>query len=159
MAAEKMAIDKDAISELVYTSCLHMNDGEFETWLNDLCAPEFRYTITNYSDELRRQQTWLDFDRDDMVRICTTVHEHVHYPGRFHRQANLYRIDFDADGKHANAVSGVVVVHTDLDGVSSFYAAGTYRDRIDVSGAAPLMIAREVRLDTRVLKFGSHWPV
>ena len=43
--------------------------------------------------------------------------------------------------------------------VSEMFAAGRYNDTIDMSGNRPLLRTREVRLDTRDLGGGTHFPI
>ena len=50
-----------AVRELVARTCLTMDAYDFDGYL-DLCHPDFRYTITTYSPELRKDITWLDHD-------------------------------------------------------------------------------------------------
>ena len=67
--------------------------------------------------------------------------------------ANEYKASYSWDG------DSVKFSYTGLDGVSNVFAAGRYNDIIDVSGNRPLLRAREVRLDTRDLGGGTHFPI
>jgi hypothetical protein len=42
-----------AVEELVYRSCLLLDAGDFDGFL-DLCHPEFRYVVEAYGPEIRR---------------------------------------------------------------------------------------------------------
>ncbi len=152
-----MAITRDAVAELIYSSCILLDEERYDDWLDRLCHPAFRYTITAYSNEIKRRMTWLDHGTDALRHLCTMIPEHVTYHGRFHRHATLYRLSETAD--RAEAISSLVVIHTDLEGESRFYASGRYNDTVDLSGEAPYLLARNVDLDTRVLDFGSHRPL
>ena len=152
-----MAITRDAITELIYSSCMQLDEERYDEWLDELCHPDFRYTITTYSTEIKKRMTWLDHGVDALRHLCTTIPEHVTYHGRFHRHATLYRLSEEAG--RAEAISSLIVIHTDLEGESRFYAAGRYNDTVDISGAAPRFLARNVDLETRVLEFGSHRPL
>ena len=154
-----MAITRDAVAELIYGACMLLDEERYDEWLDGLCRPEFRYTITAYSSEIKKRMTWLDHEADSLRHMCMKIPEHVSYTGRFHRHASLYRLSgAEADGR-AEAVSSLVVIHTDLEGESRFYAAGRYNDIVDLSGEEPRFLARNVDLDTRVLEFGSHKPL
>ena len=152
-----MAITRDAISELIYSSCILLDEERYDDWLDRLCHPAFHYTITAYSTEIRKRMTWLDHGVDALRHLCMTIAEHVTYLGRFHRHATLHLLSQSAD--RAEAVSSLVVIHADLEGASRFYAAGRCKDSVDISGEAPCFLARNVDLDTRVLEFGSHRPL
>ena len=71
----------------------------------------------------------------------------------------MYRLSFAEAADRAEAISSLVVIHTDLEGESRFYAAGRYNDTLELSGATPRLLAPNVDLDTRVLEFGSHRPL
>jgi methanesulfonate monooxygenase small subunit len=45
-------LDRTAIVELVYQSCLLLDEKNFKGFL-ELCAEQFRYTITAHSPEIR----------------------------------------------------------------------------------------------------------
>jgi methanesulfonate monooxygenase small subunit len=45
-----------AVRDLIYRSCLRLDAGDFPGWL-ELCAPDFRYTITAYSPGIRKEMT------------------------------------------------------------------------------------------------------
>ena len=45
-----------AIEELIYRSCLALDARDYKTFLG-LCEPEFRYTVTTHSPEIRSQNT------------------------------------------------------------------------------------------------------
>ena len=154
-----MTATRDAVAELIYGSCMLLDEERYDDWLDELCHPSFRYTITAYSNEIRKRMTWLDHSSESLRALCLMIPEHVSYHGRFHRHATLYRLSPVEGGSTAEAVSSLVVIHTDLEGESRFYAAGRYNDTLDLSGAMPRLLARNVDLDTRVLEFGSHRPL
>ena len=72
-----------------------------------------------------------------------------------------------ADGKSATARSSLVVHQTQLDGVNSHVDAGTtsvflvgrYNDKFVMDKDSIKFEDREVRLDTRRLDKGTHWPI
>ena len=154
-----MTAMRDAVMDVIYGSCLLLDEERYDDWLDELCDPGFRYSITAYSTEIKKRMTWLDHEAESLRALCAMIPEHVTYQGRFHRHATLYRLSLAEDGRTAEAVSSLVVIHTDLEGESRFYAAGRYNDTLDLSGAGPRLLARNVDLDTRVLEFGSHRPL
>ena len=55
--------------------------------------------------------------------------------------------------------SALQVFRTSLDGgATELFAVGKLHDLISLSGEAPKLLAREVRLQTRMLGFGYHIP-
>ncbi len=50
------------IEELVYRSCLALDDKDFKGYLN-LCDGGFRYMITTHSPEIRKDMVWLDLQQ------------------------------------------------------------------------------------------------
>ena len=60
-----MQLDRIAIEELVYRSCLALDEKNFKAYL-DLCHQDFRYTIAAHSPEIRKDMTWLDHDKPEL---------------------------------------------------------------------------------------------
>lgn len=148
-----------AVRELVYRSCLRLDEGDFPGWL-DLCAPDFRYTITAYSPEIRKEMTWLEQDRAGMEGLFKMLPKHNSDHSPLTRHASVYTVDLDEEGDRATAVTSVVVYRTALDGgATELFAVGKYFDEIDLEGESPLLAGRNVRLDTRELGIGSHMPL
>ena len=146
-----------AVRELVYRSCLRLDEGDFAGWL-DLCAPEFRYTITAYSPEIRKEMTWLDQDRAGMVGLFKMLPKHNSDHSPLTRHASVYLVDIN--GEEATAVTSVVVYRTALDGgATELFAVGKYFDTVSFESGTPLLAGRNVRLDTRELGIGSHMPL
>jgi methanesulfonate monooxygenase subunit beta len=53
-----------------------------------------------------------------------------------------------------------VVYKTALDGgATGLFAVGKYFDTVSLEGEEPLLTGRDVRLDTRDLGIGSHFPL
>ena len=154
-----MAISERAVEKLIYAACLRMNAEDYAGWLNDLCLPAFRYSITAHSEEIGQRMTWFDHQREPLLELCLSVGDHFTNLGTYHRHASVYRIEIDGAALEAEAVSSVIVMHTTLEGESRFYATGYYEDRIDVSGARPLFRRRNVALTTTMLVSGSHLPL
>jgi methanesulfonate monooxygenase subunit beta len=154
----EMAVTDDDIRQCVYDSCWYLDREEFENYLGTF-APDMRYFISTYSEELRKDMIWLDHDRVGMENVFAMLPQHVRMEGNFMRQANVYRITRDKKNGHADVTTTFIVVYTDLDGVTNVFAAGHYNDVIDTSGKEAKIQSREVRLETRDLGPGSHMPM
>jgi methanesulfonate monooxygenase subunit beta len=151
-------LDK-AVSELIYRSCLLLDDMDFKGFL-DLCAPEFRYTVTAYSPELLKDMTWQDVDRAEMRRHLELVPKHVSDPCPLSRHPTVYLISYEDENKVANAVSGFEVYKTTLNGGSTeLLAIGKYYDTVSVVSKDLKLLSRQVKLNTRQLGMGSQVPL
>ena len=146
------------IGALVYRTCLLLDAERFDDYLA-LCSADFRYRVKADSPDLGKEMTWLDLDRDELADLLENVANHVRLPGRFTRHATVYAIERDDDGARAAVTTSLIVVYTDLDGVSRLFASGRYLDTVALAGPAPLLASRTVWLDTRDLGPGSHVPL
>lgn len=144
------------ISRLIYTSALSLDAEDFNGFMTR-CGQTFNYQITTFSPEIGRDMVWLDHDREGMQGLFSMLPKHVRIKGRFKRHVSIYSID--RDDNQAKVLSSVLLIHTDPQGVSKLFAAGQYRDVIDLTGATPQLMERTVRLDTRDLGPGMHIPV
>jgi len=150
-------LDRELV-ELIYRSCLDLDNQDFAGWL-DLCAPEFRYTITTYSPEIRKEMVWLDHDREGMEGLFKMLPKHNSDHSPLMRHASVYLVEHDEGGKSASVVTSLVVYKTQLDGgATELFAVGKYFDRVGLESDTPLLTSRNVRLDTRQLGIGSHIP-
>ena len=151
-------LDREILG-LIYRSCLNLDNQDFAGWL-DLCAPEFRYTITTYSPEIRKEMVWLDHDREDMEGLFKMLPKHNSDHSPLTRHASVYLMEYDEAREAASAVTSLVVYKTHLDGgATELFAVGKYFDTVSLEGDAPLLASRNVRLDTRQLGIGSHMPL
>lgn len=148
---------KDEVIDLIYSSCALLDEERFDEWLK-LCAHEFSYLITTYSDELGRHMTWMNQDKSGMAHVFENVRNHERYTGRLRRHVTMLRVTTD-EAKRASVQSAVAVYHTESNGVSQLYAIGSYHDEVKNIEGQLLLVKREVVLDTRRLAFGSHVPV
>src|SRR5882757_11355437 len=57
-----------AVEDLIYTGCAYLDEQRFDAWL-ETTAPEFRYRITAYSPDIRREMIWLDHDRQALAAM------------------------------------------------------------------------------------------
>ncbi|HMJ54020.1 MAG TPA: nuclear transport factor 2 family protein [Polyangiaceae bacterium] len=151
-----------AVEDVLYASAVHLDSQKFESWLQ-LTAPEFRYRITSYSHDLRKDMTWLDHDRAGLTALLAILPKHHVNGAQWLRQTVLYTLDDDGPDA-VRAVSSLAVFQTVLDvgdahvdgGSSRLFAAGHYQDRLRLEGGRFLLSDRNVRLDTRQLGIGSH---
>jgi hypothetical protein len=69
-------------------------------------------------------------------------------------------VDHDPERDEARAVTSVAIFATALDGgETTLFALARYHDVVDVAGAEPRLRRRTVRLETRSLGIGKHWPL
>ena len=149
---------RHAIEELVYRSCMTLDERDFKGFL-DLCDDGFRYTVTAYSPEIRKDMVWLDYDKAGMDALFTNLPRHNSDHSPITRHATVYTVSVDAAGQEAQAVSALQVFRTQLDGgASELFAVGRFHDTIKLTGAAPKLLKRVVKMETRLMGIGYHVP-
>jgi methanesulfonate monooxygenase small subunit len=147
---------RQAIEELIYRSCLALDVKDFKGYL-ELCDQDFRYSITAYSPEVRREMVWLDHDRPGMETLFTNLPKHNSDHSPLTRHVTVYTVDMD--GAAASVVSALQVFRTQLDGgATELFAVGRFHDSVNLIGGKPRLARRVVRLDTRLLGYGFHIP-
>lgn len=146
------------ISELIVNSCMALDDKNFAGYL-ELCDPAYRYSITAYSPEIRKEMIWLEHDKQGMQTLFTNLPRHNSDQSPLTRHVTVYTVRTDADAKKAKVVSALQVFKTQLDGgATELFAVGKMHDTVDLSGDRPRLLDRNVRLDTRMLGYGYHIP-
>jgi methanesulfonate monooxygenase small subunit len=151
-------LDRTAIEELVYQSCLLLDEKNFKGFL-ELCAEQFRYTITAHSPEIRKDMIWLDHDKAGMQTLLTQLPRHNSDRSPLSRHANVYTVSIDQAKSEARVVSMLQVFKTDLDGgATTLFAVGKYLDTVALNGDKAKLAKRVVKLDTRMLGIGYHIP-
>lgn len=156
---EKAVNPEQAAANLVYRSCLLLDEKRFNDFL-DLCADDFHYTITAFSPETRTEMTWMDEDKTSMKRTLDVLPRHNSDHSPLSRHATVYTVEYDEDNKQAAVVSALQVFKTSLDGgVTQLFAVAKLYDVVTINGGAPRLASRNVRLDTRMLGIGSHIPL
>jgi methanesulfonate monooxygenase subunit beta len=149
---------RQAIEELVYRSCLALDERNWKSFL-ELCDDAFRYSITAYSPEIRKDMTWLEHDKKGIDTLLTNLPRHNSDHSPITRHATVYTVDVDAAGGQAAVVSALQVFRTQLDGgASELFAVGRFHDTVKLNGAQPKLAKRVVKLDTRLLGYGYHIP-
>lgn len=145
---------RQSVEELVYRSCLALDARDYKAFLA-LCDEEFRYTISTYSPEIRREMVWLDHDRKGMETLFTNLPRHNSDHSPLTRHATVYTVEEKAAG--LEVVSALQVFKTELDGgATELFAVGRFHDTVSPQN---LKLARRVvRLETRLLGYGYHIP-
>jgi methanesulfonate monooxygenase small subunit len=147
---------RQEIEELVYRSCLALDDRDFKAFL-DLCDDGFRYKVTAYSPEIRKEMVWLDHDKKGMENLFTQLPRHNSDHSPLTRHATVYTVK--VDGTQAEVVSALQVFRTALDGgATEIYSVARLIDTVKLDGSAPKLAQRVVKMETRQLGFGSHVP-
>jgi methanesulfonate monooxygenase small subunit len=149
-----------AARELVYRSCLALDDMDFTAYLG-LCHADFRYVISTYSPELRKDIVWLDHNKADMTTLLEVLPSHASdnlLRLELSRHVTAYTVDHDGD--RASVKSALQVYTTTLDGgITELLGVAKYFDTIAFGTKGASLLSREVRLKTRMLgETGSHIP-
>lgn len=153
-----MQADRTVIEEVVYRSCLALDEKNFKAYL-ELCDSAFHYTITAHSPEIRKDMVWLDHDKAGLQLLFTNLPRHNSDHSPVTRHATVYTVDLDAAGQQATVVSALQVFRTTLDGgATELFAVGRYIDTVKLNAGAATLLKRIVKLDTRQFGFGYHIP-
>lgn len=156
------------VHELVYESCLLLNAEDWKGYLT-LCDPNhFRYRIVNFSPEIRREQCWMDRDFKGLKALLELLPKHNSDHSALTRHATVYKVALGENENEVLATTLLTIYRTQLDGVNShfesgqtsLFAVGKYEDRIRLGNGAESarFLSRTVRLDTRQIDIGSHYP-
>jgi methanesulfonate monooxygenase small subunit len=149
---------RESIEELVYQSCLLMDDADYDGYMG-LCEPEFHYTITTFSPEIRKDMVWLEHDRNGLQTLLKQLPRHNSDHSPLARHATVYTVRPDGADNQAEVVSALQVFKTALDGgATELFAVGKYIDTVRLNGDGPKLLKRTVKLDTRMLGIGYHVP-
>jgi methanesulfonate monooxygenase subunit beta len=144
------------IEELVYRTCIALDDRDFKGFLA-LCDPGFRYKVTAYSPEIRKDLVWLDHDKKGMETLFTNLPRHNSDHAPLTRHATVYTVKLD--GSQAEVVSALQVFRTALDGgATELFAVARLVDTVKLDGGKATLASRLVKIGTRQLGFGSHVP-
>ncbi len=147
-----------AIGELIYKSCLLLDEKNFKAYL-ELCDPDFHYTISAYSPEIRKEMVWLDHDKAALQTLFTQLPRHNSDHSPLTRHATVYTTTLDDANKQAAVISALQIFKTTLDGgATELFAVGKYHDTVKLEGDQPKLLKRVVKLDTRMFGFGYHIP-
>jgi len=158
------AVEK--VKDTIYRSCLLLDDENWADWL-DLCGDDFKYKITSYSPEIRKDMTYQAGNREELKSMTRMLPKHNTDHSPLKRHVSVYTVDLNADDKTATAISSFVVYQNMLDGINShidagenrLFMVGRYIDTLTIDGDIAKFVEREVRLDTRRLDKGSHYVI
>ena len=151
-------LDRSLVAELIYRSCLLLDEKDFKGYL-DLCDEQFRYTIATHSPEIRRDMIWLDHDKNGMTTLLSQLPRHNSDHSPLTRHATVYTVRYDAARQQGDVVSALQVFKTALEGGGSeLFAVGKYLDTVKLTDGKLLLLRRVVKLDTRMLGIGYHIP-
>ena len=162
MNAKKAAIAV-AVTDVVYRSCLHLDNGDWGAFL-DLCDDKMLYSIKAYSVEIRRDMEYLSHNKKELISLTEMLPKLNSDHSPLRRHASVYTVDIDEEGKMASAVTSLAVYQNMFDGIDShidsgetrLFLVGKYLDKFKISGEKVCLTEREVRLDTRRLDKGTH---
>lgn len=150
--------DRSAVEELIYQSCMLLDERDFSGFMK-LCHPEFRYRLTAYSPEIKKEMTWLDRDRGEMESFFSMLPMHNSDHSALTRNATVYKVDLDEANQEARVVSAIQIYKTAPDGgATQLFAVGKYYDTVSLAGGIRTLVSRWVRLATRDLGWGYHIP-
>lgn len=146
------------IREFLYRACLKLDARNFKEWLDD-CAEDFTYAIRAFSPEIRRDMTFLGLDLEGLTTLVKHLPRHNTDQSTFTRHMTVYTIDFDSE-REVCVTSSVVIYRTELDGgTTRLFALGRYHDKLRLTPEGWRFVSREVRLETRNLGIGTHYPL
>lgn len=149
---------RQSIAELIYRSCMALDARDFTGFLG-LCDPAFHYAITTYSPEIRKDMTWLEHDHAGMKMLFANLPKHNSDQSLLTRHVTVYVTETQAGGTTAKVTSGLQVFRTTQDGgTTELFAVGKMHDIVQLGESGPTLLDRNVRLDTRMLGFGTHLP-
>lgn len=147
---------RQKIEELVYRTCMALDDRDFKGFL-EMCDEGFRYKVTAYSPEIRKDMVWLDHDKKGMETLFTQLPRHNSDHSPLTRHATVYTVK--VNGTQAEVVSALQVFRTALDGgATELYSVARLVDTVKLDGGEPKLAQRVVKIETRQLGFGSHIP-
>lgn len=148
-----------AARELISASCDAMDREDFGAYLS-LCSPDYHYAIRAYSPEIRRDMTWLEKDLGHLKALLELIPKQNRDRNPLRRSISVREVTSENGKNEVTVRSDLHVYRVLLDGgEAQIFAIGKYTDRIDMSGDAPKLLDREVRLDSRDLGAGYHIPL
>lgn len=161
-----MSTAQDAVRDTIYAAALALDEQKWDEWLA-LCDEDFYYAIESYSPEIRKNMIYLDGKRDALANMTEMLPKHNTDHSPLSRHTVVYEVGVDESSGTAQAVSAFTVHQTQLDGTNShvdagesrLFLVGKYYDKFRIDGDAVKFVERTVRLNTRRLDKGSHWPI
>ncbi|WP_298236387.1 aromatic-ring-hydroxylating dioxygenase subunit beta [uncultured Azohydromonas sp.] len=149
---------RHAVSELIARSMLMLDAKDFEGYLS-LCDEQYRYRISAHSPEIRKDMIWLEHDKLGMRQLFANLPRHNSDQSPLSRHVTVYTVEARDEEQQAKVVSALQVFRTSNDGgVTELFAVGKVHDTVKLGPDGPRLLARDVRLDTRMLGYGHHIP-
>lgn len=151
--------------DIVYRSCLLLDEENFMGWLEECCTEDFEYEIRAYSPEIRKEMTWLKHNKEELRTLikllpvqnldASPILRHVvvglvscsHSSATVTSSVAFFRTREEGDDPHLDT------------GATYLFAAGRYNDVIDVGNGKAILKRRTLHLQTRDLGIGCHWPL
>lgn len=159
-------VDASAVRDVIYNATLCLDEQRWEDWLA-LCDDDFQYEIKAFSPEIHYDMTYLSGDRANVQSMVEMLPKHNSDHSPLSRHTVVYSVDMDKKAGTASAVSSFAIHQTLLDGINShvdagesrLFLIGKYYDKFRIKDGKVKFTERVVRLDTRRLDKGSHWPL
>jgi hypothetical protein len=150
--------------DLVLESCMHLNAGEWSSFLA-LCDPgTFTYSIVNFSPEIKKVQCWMKQDHAGLSKVLALLPKHNSDRAHLTRHVTPCLVGPDDGSGELEVTSYMTVYRTEWDaedshlqsGATTLYVVGRVIDRVLVEQDRRLLRNRVVDLDTRQVGIGSH---
>jgi len=159
----KTFLEQQKVRDLVVEGCLHLNAGDYTSFLKLCDSRQFTYAITNFSPEIRKTQCWMQQDYAGLAKVLDLLPTHNSDHARLTRHAIPCRLSARGAGSY-EVVSQVAIYRTEWDaenshlqsGATSLYVIGRYLDQVVLTDKGPLLAGRVIDLDTRQVGIGSH---
>lgn len=154
------------VRDTIYRSTVLLDKQDWDGWLAH-CGDDFQYAIRSWSPEINKDMTYLALDRKGVANMVKLLPKHNTDHSPLTRHTSLYTVEVDDATNSAKATSSVIVYQNLLDGINShidagesrLFLVGKYNDTFKIEGDRAVFASREVRLETRRLDKGSHWPI
>jgi len=147
------------IEEVIYAANMLLDSKDFVGWLG-MCAPDFTYVIRTFSREIRKEVIWLDHDYEGMASLVRQLPRHNTDLSEFTRHSTVYTVMADESGESVVVVTAVAIYRTTHDGgETKLFAVGRYTDTLVRTPDGWRFRARDLRLETRSLGIGTHYPL
>jgi len=102
---------------------------------------------------------WLDLDKVGLHTLFENLRRHRSDRAILTRHGTVYSVALSSDASAAEAVTGLQVFRTTLDGgETQLFAVGKIYDSLRLAHDHARLLKREIKLTTRLLGIGSHVP-
>lgn len=147
-----------AIRELIAKTCMRLDANDYKGYL-ELCDESFRYRITAYSPEIRKDMVWLEKNKPGMKDLLDLLPKQNMDRTPLTRHFSVFTVE-QGEGASVKVTSALQIFRTEFQGgETSLVGVGKYIDEIRLrENGHAVLLDREVRLDTRMLGKGYHVP-